>query len=71
MSKNKKNTISLTLCVTYNLKTGTVDIKDMTENNDIGIVLSFTPSCVDERLIKSLDVEDMQYLQDCFDLSLN
>ena len=61
----------MTISVKYNLKSGSINIEELNETEDIDVVLSFTPSYIDERLIDSLDVEDMEYLQDCYEPSVN
>ncbi len=71
MSKKDKDIIHMTISVKYNLKSGSINIEELNETEDIDVVLSFTPSYIDERLIDSLDVEDMEYLQDCYEPSVN
>ena len=71
MSKKDKDIIHMTISVKYNLKSGSINIEELNETEDIDVVLSFTPSYIDERLIESLDVEDMEYLQDCYEPSVN
>jgi len=71
MSKKDKDIIHMTISVKYNLKSGSINIEELNETEDIDVVLSFTPSYIDERLIESLDVEDMEYLQDCYEPSIN
>lgn len=61
----------MTLYIEYSLESGIINVEEIKEDKPDSVVLSFTPACVDERLVKSLDVEDMQYLQDCFEPPLN
>ena len=71
MSKKEKDILHMTLYIEYSLESGIINIEEITEDKPEGIVLSFTPVCVDERLVKSLDVKDMEYLLDCFEPPIN
>tara|TARA_R110002167_G_scaffold208077_1_gene412136 strand:+ start:1563 stop:1784 length:222 start_codon:yes stop_codon:yes gene_type:complete len=73
MSKNKKNTNSFVLKITYNKDTFVIkDIETFDNAEDYDKeYLVITPQAVDKRLISSLTSEDMEDLIEEYDFILN